>query len=61
MESAGAVGSGWEIPYNRIVDEPEQRPESWADCTTDAFLRAGRMDDYICTAVAYNTGMQRLR
>ncbi len=61
MECAGAVEVGFEIPYNRIVDEPDQRPDYWADCTTDTLLRAGRIDDYICTAVAYSTGMRRLR
>ncbi len=32
-------------------DTPEARSHSWADCTKETLLRAGRMDDYVCTAV----------
>ncbi len=61
MECDVAVESGCEIPYARIVDEPDQRLYKWADCTMDTLLRAGRMVDCTCTAVAYSTGMRRLR
>ncbi len=61
MECAVPAESGFEMlhVYN-TAGWPELRPDSLADCSTDTLLRAGWLDDNICTAVAYNTGMQRL-